>query len=240
MKSHTESWGCSRTPGFASSMCEKSGGGLKRQTESWGCPPTLGFVTLISKRNLGGREKAQKKLRVPTNSWICHFDLQKKLGGGVKRHTESWGCSRTPGFATFISNKWGWEGKSTQKVEGAHYLLDLPLRFRKKIGGGCERAHRKLRVPINSWTSSSISEKWGGEWKGRQKAERAHQLLDLPLRFPKIIGGVCVWKSGKKVESAHQLLDFPLRFPKTWREGWKSTPKVEGAQELLDLQRRFP
>ena len=77
VKSHTESWVCPPTPGFASSMCEKSGGGLKRQTKSWGCPPTLGFATLISKRNLGGREKAQKKLRVPTNSWICHFDLQK-------------------------------------------------------------------------------------------------------------------------------------------------------------------
>ena len=175
----------------STSISKKNWGSVcvKERTESWRCRPSPGLVTSISKNWGGGREIADWKLRVPTISWTCHFDFEKMGGACLKERTESWGCPRTPGFATLISqNKLGGGRKSTQKVERAHQLLDFDFHF-EKIGGG--------RV----------------EWKGTQKAEGAQQLLDFDFDFQKM-GGEWSEKAHRKLRVPTNSWICHFDFPK--------------------------
>ena len=211
---------------------------MKSHRKILGCPRSPGLPVRFPKN--GGRgwsEKADREWRVPTNSWICHFDFQKKLGGGVKRHRKRLGCTPLPGFGTSICKKcrrgvenadrklsvrtssvichFDFEKKlragcerGAQKGDGAHKLLDLHFDY-QKMGGRREKVHKKFRVPTNSWICYIDFQKIpeGG-------VETADRKLRVPTNswichfdFQKETGRG-VKMHTEKVEGAHELLDF--------------------------------
>ena len=226
---------------------QKMGRGVKRQTESWGCPPTPRFATSMSQKMRGRVGKAHRKLRVPTNSCICHFDFRKMEGeewesrqkgegahhlldlplqfrknggGGVRKQTERWGCPADPGFLTSISEKCGAGWKSTQEAEGAYELLDFTFRFRK-IWGGCVKKHKESwGCPRIAGQRTSISEKFGGE--GREKAQRK-------LRLP-TTSWICHFNF-EKMDWGSEKADRKVRVPSRPRISHFDVRKMRGRIE---------
>ena len=215
MKERTESWRCSPTPRLAFRLPENGGGGGKKltvPTTCWiwhfdlqkvgvggvECKSTekverthqLPDLPLSFPKKIDGGQKADRKLSVPTNSWICHFDFQKKFGGGEKGDRKlnvpnnSWIC-----HFDFQKMGGGEEWKGTQKVEGAQQLLDLPLRFPKKMGGGVKERAKSWGCALPPGFLTTISKTIVCVCKSAQKAEGAHQLLDFQFDLQKMGGG---------------------------------------------------